>query len=150
MPPPPPGRSIGIIRLPGKLRKVPWGQYFAGKILILNGYDLPPLNFFCGSLPKILFSKNLREAGLAAPSQNLEPLRLIRKILRNKDLDLRLGIALSPFGWIHDPSFWLWKARSDVTKGLWKLSGGLGETFELRSKDSGWRLSPHQSLITFS
>ena len=60
---------------------------------------------------------------------------------------MRLGTAFSPFGWIYDPSFRLWKARSDVTKGLWKLRRGREQTFELRSKDSRWRLSPHQSLF---
>ncbi len=45
---------------------------------------------------KILFSKNLRRFDIGGPVQNIEPLGLIRKILRNKELEDSIKIAPLP------------------------------------------------------
>ena len=54
---------------------------------------------------------------LGFASQNLERLRLTRKILRNKDLAQRPPkMAATPLGCGDDRISVLWKARSDVTR----------------------------------
>lgn len=60
--------------------------------------------------------KELNEFDVAICSQNLEPVVLIRKILRNKYLALGHSWWSVPSGCGHDRMLRLWKARADVTR----------------------------------
>jgi len=64
---------------------------------------------------KILISKNLNGIDRRLRPQNLERLRLTRKILQNKHLAQGLEIAATPFGCGDDRIFVLWTTRADVT-----------------------------------
>ena len=89
------------------------------------------LAFFRTATLKILISKNLDGADPGWPPQNLERLRLTRKILRNKDLGLNpvilaLEIDATPLGCDDDRMSGLWSARADVTRlsaKVWISSG---------------------------
>jgi len=87
-----------------------------------------PRPSFSAATLKILISKNLEGGDPVLRPQNLERLGLIRKIVRNKHLGLRLlplEIAATPFGCGNDRTSGLWNARSDVTRlseNVWKTS----------------------------
>jgi hypothetical protein len=51
----------------------------------------------------------------ACPSQNIEPLGLTGEIFISKNLAFGANAALTPLGEANDPTFRLWRARSDVT-----------------------------------
>lgn len=80
---------------------------------------------FWGETDKILILMELFDCREGLAWQNLEPQRLIRKILRNKELRCTVCQEPPPHGCGHDRTSRLWTARSDVTKGeekLWKSS----------------------------
>jgi hypothetical protein len=109
----------------GNGREILGAQYFAGKILKMRELEgRRSAHFFSCRIPKILVSNNLGHDDRQEPAQNLEPLGLTGKILRNKDLAIATTKAPPPFGWSDDRMPRLWKARSDVTtseRKLWKL-----------------------------
>ena len=65
---------------------------------------------------KILFSKSLSTANLHLGSQNIDFVKLIRKILRNRYLAYGLETSGTPFGCGNDRTFRLWMTRADVTR----------------------------------
>src|SRR5579884_4282090 len=123
------GQPLAILPLPGSpgisglaenRGEIYAAQYFRGKILEHKNLGWTAPHVFL-----IMFSQNIAFKVLTAKSdflslQNLERVRLTRKIFQNKDLGFQRSGTATPCGYCHDRTSSLWKARSDVTMGCGK------------------------------